>query len=134
MSVRSPDGDRSSMTLNQTPRNSSARPCVVCGQTHRLFNCDAFKAMKPRERFEIAFKHRLCYNCLLGGHLAHECRKPSTCSVQGCAMKHRKFIHIDKSDDSQVNGTSMVGEFCSVSLIGVFPATPPPILASSDYR
>ena len=21
-------------------------------------------------------------------------------------MKHRKFIHIDKSDDSQVNGTS----------------------------
>ena len=111
----SPEGARSSATFPQTPWNSTARPCVVCSRPHRLFYCETFKSMKPRARFEIAFRNKLCYNCLLGGHFAHECGKQSTCTVPGCGKKHTRFIHLERSDRSQTGGSDSRGASQGVS-------------------
>ena len=111
----SPEGARSSATLPQTPYNSTARPCVVCSQPHRLFYCETFKSMKPRARFEIAFRNKLCYNCLLGGHFAHERGKQSTCTVPGCGKKHTRFIHLERSDRSHTGSSDSRGASQGVS-------------------
>ena len=81
----------------------SRRPCVVCKQSHGLFACGVFKGKDPRARFEIAKQNRLCFNCLVPGHYANECRKPSLCSVPGCGQKHTKFLHIETRDTGTVS-------------------------------
>ncbi|XP_076067764.1 uncharacterized protein LOC143040571 [Oratosquilla oratoria] len=76
--------------------------CVVCGEGHRLFNCEKFKGIKPEGRLEIVKRHKLCFNCLLGGHGASKCIKQSICSVLGCSLKHTKFIHIPAKDSQSI--------------------------------
>ena len=44
-----PDSGASSRSRRKPARaaDSSARPCVVCGQPHRLFQCEMYKGMQP---------------------------------------------------------------------------------------
>ena len=81
-------GDRSSSSWQPALQSSSVPgpatcPCVVCGQNHRLFYCDKFKSMQPKDRLDVVKKHRLCDNCLLAGHNFYSCHKNSVCSVPG---------------------------------------------------
>ena len=81
-------GDRSSSSWQPALQSSSVPgpatcPCVVCSQNHRLFYCDKFKSMQPKDRLDVVKKHRFCYNCLLAGHNFYSCHKNSVCSVPG---------------------------------------------------
>ena len=76
---------------------SAVKPCVVCGGSHKLFLCEKFLALSPKQRYEVVFKHRLCFNCLMHGHVTRDCRKTSTCSVPVCGKKHAKLIHVDRA-------------------------------------
>ena len=72
-------------------------PCLMCGQCHRLWYCEAFKNMKPNQRrLDFVKQHKLCENCLLGNHETSNCRKNSVCIVNGCGKKHTKFVHVDE--------------------------------------
>ncbi|XP_076036814.1 uncharacterized protein LOC143022477 [Oratosquilla oratoria] len=90
--------------------------CVVCGEGHRLFYCEEFKGMKPECRLEVVKRHKLCFNCLLGGHGASKCFKQSICSVPGCGLKHTKFIHVP-AKDSQGNGGVVENSECQESSV-----------------
>ena len=79
--------------------DSSARPCVVCGQPHRLFQCEMYKGMQPVDRFQVAKRHKLCYNCLLAGHVLNACYKQSMCTVPDCSRKHSELLHFDEADN-----------------------------------
>ena len=79
---------------------SASAACVVCSRGHRLFQCNDFKAMSPRDRLNVAMRNKLCFNCLMNGHFANRCPKESVCSVPDCGMKHTKFVHIDKNRSS----------------------------------
>ena len=85
-------------TVDRPYGKSPVPKCVVCGALHRLFYCDEFKQMSPTIRLDLVKKHRLCFNCLLPGHGAGKCHKPSVCSVPGCGRKHTKFIHVDPAN------------------------------------
>ena len=105
---------------------SYTRPCVVCNQNHNLFQCDTFKSMPPKARFEIVKKNRLCYNCLLFGRNSYNCHKKSVCSVSGCGKKHTRFIHFDGSVSeqrtdsvSQFDTGANEGNHVSVSNVGM---------------
>jgi len=102
------DGKKSStsFTTSTQPSQHKRRSCVLCGEDHRLFWCARFKAMKPTERLQIVVNHKLCENCLLHNHVANDCRKPSVCSVEGCGLKHTKFIHIDNRSNPKTPQTS----------------------------
>ena len=76
-------------------RSQQMYPCVVCQERHHLFHCDKFKAMPPQKRLDLVAKCGLCFNCLMNGHRAYECKKQSVCSVPGCGRKHTKFIHVE---------------------------------------
>ena len=79
---------------------SAVKPCVVCGGSHKLFSCEKFLALSPKQRYKVVFKHRLCFNCLMHDHVTWDCRKTSTCSVPGCGKKHAKLIHVDRAGGS----------------------------------
>ena len=84
-----------SSAINSANFKSVTSVCVVCGGNNRPFVCDKFKFMGPKVRQEFVVHNKLCFNRLLPGHRANECRKPSVCSVPGCGQKHSRFIHID---------------------------------------
>ena len=66
-----------SNTVNPVHTSSSPKgPCALCAQNHRLFACDAFRAMGPQERFGVLKNYKLCFNCLMSGHRAYKCKKP----------------------------------------------------------
>lgn len=95
------------------PERKSQR-CVMCREDHRLWYCQSFKDLKPFDRLQVVRKHNLCENCLLSGHKAAFCRKPSVCSVEGCGKKHTKFVHVTPrfrpSDETSVKATVNVGQ------------------------
>ena len=86
-------------------RDTKSTSCVACHEEHRLFACETFKSMKPRERLELVKLHQLCRNCLLNNHETSDCRKPSVCSVPGCGEKHTKFIHVNDSCDNECDNS-----------------------------
>ena len=75
------------------------RACVLCSQPHKLSQCGLFTGMQPIERFQVAKRHRLCFNCLLGGHVSTTCYKQSMCTVPNCNRKHSELLHTDTVDD-----------------------------------
>ena len=79
--------------------------CLVCKQSHRIFECTKFKSMNTSERFKVAQDNRLCFNCLYPGHRAAECRKPLVCTVNNCNRKHSKFLHAEPRENSISNNT-----------------------------
>ena len=111
---------------------SGVRPCVVCQQSHKLFYCDEFKGMRPEARLNVVKQNRLCFNCLQGGHSAHECFKKSVCSVPGCGKKHTKFIHVDmnvKSGNDLASHQNSVEEITNASANGVCSNVQLPMLS-----
>ena len=62
----------SSAPLPQKPQ--TFKPCVSCGQSHRLIYCPVFKTMKPTARLQLAREKRLCYSCLMPNHVVALCR------------------------------------------------------------
>ncbi|XP_022104751.1 uncharacterized protein LOC110986831 [Acanthaster planci] len=87
-------------------------PCVLCSQTHRLWHCDKFKQMSPRQRLNIVVAHKLCHNCLLASHSTNDCGKRSICGVQGCGKKHTMYIHCPDTapPESKVSNASFYAD------------------------
>nr|XP_054770423.1 uncharacterized protein LOC129278240 [Lytechinus pictus] len=84
-----------------TTISHSGENCILCNARHDLFGCQDFKNMKPENRFEFAFKNRLCFNCLLPGHISSRCNINRTCSVKGCNQRHTKFLHTGRGISSR---------------------------------
>ena len=96
--LRDNDRDRVSNTAQRSSTLATTRPCVVCNQSHRLYQCEPFKSKQPDERFQIVKSNKLCFNCLLPYHNSRNCRKPSQCSVPNCGLKHSKFLHVAREN------------------------------------
>lgn len=45
----------------------------LCIDTQILVRCDKFNDMQPEERFKFAQMKRLCFNCLVPGHMSGKC-------------------------------------------------------------
>ena len=123
-----PDHDRVTSSGSQCRTTRAANPsgrtrerCVVCGQPHKLFQCELYKGMQPVDRFEIAKRNKLCYNCLLAGHVSNKCYKQSVCTVPNCSRKHSELLHTDTAnvvvhdDVMQVNDSIQV---CNIATEG----------------
>ncbi|XP_058828378.1 uncharacterized protein LOC131688223 [Topomyia yanbarensis] len=65
--------------------------CPGCKQPHMVTQCETFLRQTPNKRLEFAKTHRLCINCLRGGHMARDCNS-SLCRT--CAKKHHTLLHL----------------------------------------
>ena len=101
---RKPWSQRSSSHSANTDKvisKTNSRRCYLCHEGHTLFGCQRFKQMKPMERVDFAKKAGLCFNCLNKGHMTKDCSLNRLCSVDGCKMKHTKFLHIVRTPQEQ---------------------------------
>jgi hypothetical protein len=66
--------------------------CPLCNGPHRLFRCDKFSKLQPRQRLNQARQLRLCFNCLQVYSKNHTCSQ-QTC--RQCHQHHHTLLHID---------------------------------------
>lgn len=67
--------------------------CYVCEGAHSIANCQAFKDMTIRNRWEKVKAIQLCFSCLHKGHNTSNCRSKRVCDVDGCRRYHHRSLH-----------------------------------------
>ena len=94
-SARNVSPTAANMSVTSPPAANDMSPCVVCSDMHKLFYCNAFRAMSLDERRKLVSDKQLCSLCLYPNHTAVNCSKPYRCNVNNCKMKHCRYLHID---------------------------------------
>lgn len=79
--------------------------CPFCNQSHRIIDCDSFKALSPENKYKEVLNRNLCSNCLRRGHEAPDCRLGS-CRI--CNKKHNTMLHDDKLNHNNYSTSSPV--------------------------
>ena len=77
---------------------SSSNGCECCDNSHKIYNCNNFKALSVPERVQLVKTKGLCFNCLRSGHRSDSCNG-STCRI--CGGKHNTLLHIDKKTNTK---------------------------------
>lgn len=76
---------------NAHASNSQNVICIACNAAHALSKCGKFKQMIPKERFFLARKHKICFNCLTAGHFPDKCPLKNNCV--SCQRRHHVLLH-----------------------------------------
>ncbi|XP_021706494.1 uncharacterized protein LOC110678179 [Aedes aegypti] len=76
-----------------TPKATS---CIVCNQSHRIYDCEVFKRMQLEQKQDTVRKKKLCWNCLSPSHLSREC---SSKPCRRCNEKHHTLLHPPSPND-----------------------------------
>ncbi len=89
-------------------------PCPCCSLTHSIYRCEVFRKKTQPERFELAKKKGLCYNCLKNNpimragvkvkHHVRSCPSKSKCKFEGCVLSHHTLLHKPKSPVDKKEG------------------------------
>ncbi|XP_058796986.1 uncharacterized protein LOC131667534 [Phymastichus coffea] len=89
-----------------TSSSSSIDSCLQCGQPHRLYACDAFKAAELKAKWKLVNTHKLCRNCLYVHPVP--CTSKNRCKEKGCNKAHHTLLHPHKNskDSTEVNSQS----------------------------
>ena len=89
-------------TFNSNPKGRIK--CVVCGNTHGIWACDAFKKLAPIDRYQKVKENKMCFLCFRGGHAVKDC-KMKDCGIDGCKRRHNRLLH-QPEDLKSFNTTS----------------------------
>ena len=71
--------------------------CPMCNASHRLFKCDRFIKMQPKQCLNCAKQLRLCFNCLQPFIETHTCSKQL---CRQCHKRHHTLLHIDEQNQT----------------------------------
>ena len=83
----------------------SEQKCAVCSDRHRVAFCPVFKSKALKERRQIAWEHRVCFNCLKANHQSKECPSTNRCLREHCSRPHHTLLHEDRQSDPQNNSS-----------------------------
>ena len=108
--------------------------CILCREDHRLFYCQVFKRMKPSERLGLVREKNLCENCLFSNHKVEDCRKMSRCTIEGCGLKHTKFIHVTGVNDTTQSSDNVQVTNASVNTDSKFLVPVVPVTVNDEYE
>ncbi len=69
--------------------------CSCCKKTHLIPECPKFKTLSIGQQSIIIRRDKLCYRCLVGQHLAKDCKKNEgkLWGIDGCKLYHHKVLH-----------------------------------------
>ena len=65
--------------------------CLACNEHHALSKCATFANKTLEERKNFIKENRICFGCLIQGHMSRYCRRRSTCEV--CQKRHPTLLH-----------------------------------------
>ncbi|GFQ94131.1 integrase catalytic domain-containing protein [Trichonephila clavata] len=92
-------GTKDKQNFKDSPRHKSFilhtdanvdKKCKLCSLNHDLYNCDKFKNMPVRERYNIVTSLNLCLKCLKPNHKVSQCRSQHICF---CKKNHNQLLH-----------------------------------------
>ena len=73
--------------------------CVLCGNAHELWACDASKKLNTIDRYEKVKEAKMCL-CLCSGHPVKYC-KMKDCGIDGCRKRHNRLLHRSELSSKQ---------------------------------
>ncbi len=99
-----PQKTRKSATYT-TQTGDPIRKCNMCdSNSHPIWECEKFRALSSTERFDIAKRKHLCFNCLKSGsHGSRICKSPRRCTVDKCGRRHHTLLHPDNDKRGKVS-------------------------------
>lgn len=72
----------------------SSKPfCFKCEKSHRLSECEEFKALSTGEKIRSCMRRRLCFSCFSCKHSVRECPSGRPCKHSGCSYTHHPLLH-----------------------------------------
>jgi hypothetical protein len=71
--------------------------CLLCKGPHKLFRCDRFLKLQPKQCFTCAKQLGVCFNCLQPFSKSHKC---SNQVCRTCSKHHHTLLHMDKTESS----------------------------------
>lgn len=84
-------------------KESQSHPssCLVCMGQHRVHECPVFKSKTLQDRLSFVEQHKLCPNCLRGGHNVKRCHLSACCRT--CKQRHNSMLHQPSLDSNEPN-------------------------------
>lgn len=79
--------------------NAYSAKCMLCGQNHKLIECNNFKKMSPENRRQFATEKKLCFSCCHVNHMTRNCKYARVCNIDGCKSKHNRLLHAKSADN-----------------------------------
>ena len=73
------------------PRKAASGNCPRCDASHKLEDCEIFRALDTATRRKFCKNQGLCYRCLSPGHMAARCASTIKCSE--CDTPHHPLLH-----------------------------------------
>ncbi|XP_062716167.1 uncharacterized protein LOC134291852 [Aedes albopictus] len=77
-------------SCNATFQSSSPSKCIVCPETHLLYQCPQFLKMAVSDRDGVLRSNSLCRNCFRRGHQAKDCSSKFSC--RHCRARHHSLV------------------------------------------
>lgn len=71
--------------------------CHICGENHKVQNCEKFVTMNHNERTNSIKKAGVCFNCFTANHRVNEC-KANSCKK--CDLRHHTMLHAVQSNNT----------------------------------
>ena len=67
--------------------------CHFCSKEHKSAKCPLYLKKTPLERYEVARKAHVCFNCFGLLHSSNDCESSTNCSSPGCGGRHHDTLH-----------------------------------------
>ncbi|KOB73672.1 Uncharacterized protein OBRU01_10665 [Operophtera brumata] len=83
---------------------TSSPGLAAAAEDHTLCHCKEFTNLQPIQRDEYVKKNNLCFNCLVPGHSAHQCRLQMSCRI--CKRRHHTLLHRNQNSDTSESSSS----------------------------
>ena len=73
--------------------------CLCCKERHKLEECPEFLHMSIKDRKLFVRSLKICFKCLVQGHMMRDCKAKLQCSRRDCtSQNHHTLLHFDRSD------------------------------------
>ncbi|KAL7730602.1 hypothetical protein ACLKA6_000593 [Drosophila palustris] len=104
----------SSEDAQQSPsrRDPDTTPCPKCTGAHHLAECDDFRGLSIKQRWEFIKSKRLCLLFIMR-HLVRNCKAKRDCGVDGCTSIHHVFLHTTSSNGNRGGTTEQTSSHVS---------------------
>lgn len=86
--------------------SSSINACPICANHHYVRDCPTFLQINVVDRPNLLKQHRICFNCLIPGHLIPACKNRMNCQI--CKKRHHTLLHDAFRSHSSSNLSSSV--------------------------
>lgn len=87
-----------------TSSSSNINACPICSNQHYIRDCPTFLQLNVVDRPNLLKQHRICFNCLIPGHLIPACKNRMNCQI--CKKRHHTLLHDAIRSQSFANSPS----------------------------